>query len=84
MSWLLEILESTFGAVFDSARDATVRDQRRAGWLRVSLVISYYVLPTLFLASVFFSWKLAVIVAVVFIASLIVGAMTEEDDPGFR
>jgi cytochrome c oxidase subunit IV len=83
MSWLLEILESTFRVVFDSAREATMRDHRRPGWLRSSLVISYYVLPTLFLVSVFFSWKLAAIVCAVFIASLIVGAMTEEDDPRF-
>jgi hypothetical protein len=83
MSWLLEIVEFTFRAVFDSAREATMRDHRRPGWLRGSLVISYYVLPTLFLVSVFFSWKLAVIVSAVFIASLVVGAMTEEDDPRF-
>ncbi len=84
MSGLLEIVESAFGAVFDSAREATECDQRRPGWLRGSLVISYYVLPTLFLVSIFFSWKLAVIVAVVFIDSLIAGAMTDGDDPGIR
>jgi hypothetical protein len=83
MSWLLEVLESTFSVVFDSAREATVRDQRRPGWLRGSLVVSHYVLPTLFLVSVFCSWKLAAIVSAVFIASLIVGAITEEDDPRF-
>jgi len=42
------------------------------------------VLPTLFLVSVFFSWKLAIIVSVVFLASLVVGAMTEADDTGFH
>jgi hypothetical protein len=84
MSWLLEVLESTVRVVFDSAREATVRDQRRPGLLRGSLVVSYYVLPTLLLVSVFFSWKLAVIISVVFIASLIIGAMTEADDPRFQ
>jgi hypothetical protein len=83
MSWLLEDLESAFRVLFDSAREATLRDHRRPGWLRGSLVVSYYVLPTLFLVSVFFSWKLAVIVSAVFIASLIMGAMTEEDDLRF-
>jgi hypothetical protein len=84
MSWLLELLESAFGALYDSARKGTWRDESRPWWLRGSLVISYYVLPTLLLVSVFFSWKLAVIVAVMFMAYLIVGAMTEADDPGFR
>jgi cytochrome c oxidase subunit IV len=83
MSWLLEVLEFAFRWTFDSAREVTLRDHRRPGWLRGSLVVSYYVLPTVLLVSVFFSWKLAAIVSAVFIASLIVGAMTEEDDPRF-
>jgi hypothetical protein len=83
MSWLLEIVESAFGALYDSARKGTWRDASRPWWLRGPLVVSYHVLPTLCLVSVFVSWKLAVIVSAVFIASLIVGAMTEEDDPRF-
>jgi hypothetical protein len=84
MSWLLEIFESTFRVLFDSARAGTVRDESRPRWLRASLVISYYVLPTLFLVSVFVSWRLGVVVSILFIASLIVGAMTEADDPEFH
>jgi hypothetical protein len=53
-------------------------------WLRGALVVSYYVLPTLCLVSVFFSWRLAVVVSILFVASLIVGAMTEADDPRFH
>jgi hypothetical protein len=69
MSWLPAILESTFGALFDSAREARVRDRRRPGWLSGPLVISYYVLPILFLVSFFFSWKLSAIISAMFIAS---------------
>jgi hypothetical protein len=84
VSWLSEIFQSVFRVIFDLAREGTLRDDGRPGWLRYSLAASYYVLPTLFLVSAFFSWKLAIIIAVVFLASLIVGAMTEADDPGFQ
>lgn len=83
MSWPLELLEHIFRFVFESAREAAARDESRPRWLRDSLVISYYVLAALILFSAFLSWKVAVIVAIVFIASLIVGAITETDDPGF-
>ena len=81
---MLEIVESIFGALFDIARRATLRDKTRPRWLHYSLVVSYYVLPTLLIASVFISWKLTVIVAGVFIVSLIAGAMTEADDLEFH
>jgi hypothetical protein len=84
VSWPLEIVQSIFRVIFDFARVGTLRDEGRPRWLRYSLALSYYVLPTLFLVSVFFSWKLAIIVSVVFLASLIVGAMTEADDPRFQ
>jgi hypothetical protein len=84
MTWLLEIVQSIFRAIFDPARVGTLRDESRPRWLRYSLAVSYYVLPTLFLVSVFFSWKLAIVVSVVFLASLVVGAMTEADDPRFQ
>jgi hypothetical protein len=84
VSWLSKIFQSVFRVIFDLAREGTLRDDGRPRWLRYSLAASYYVLPTLFLVSVFFSWKLAIIIAVVFLASLIVGAMTEADDPRFQ
>jgi hypothetical protein len=84
MSWLLEIVESAFGALYDSARRGTWRDESRPMWLRGSLVVSYYVLPTLCLVSIFLSWRLAVVIAALFVASLTIGAMTEADDPRFH
>jgi len=84
VSWLLETFLSVYRVIFDLAREGTLRDDGRPRWLRYFLAVSYYVLPTLFLVSVFFSRKLAIIVSVVFLASLVVGAMTEADDPRFQ
>ena len=84
MDWLLEIVELIFRGMFHLVRKAALRDESRPPWLRHSLVVSYYALPTLLLFSVFLSWKIAVIILSVFILSLIVGAATEADDPRFQ
>ena len=84
MDWLLELVRHTFRLLFDSARRATLRDESRPRWLRYSLVVSYYALPTLLLFSIFLSWKIAVIILGVLIISLMVGAATEADDPRFQ
>jgi len=81
MSLLLELV---FRTLFDLGREARLRDKNGPRSLRYSLAISYYVLPTLFIVSILISWKIAAIVAGAFIASLIVGAMTEADDPKFH
>jgi hypothetical protein len=79
---VLEIIGSIFSAVFDLAREATLRDKSRPRWFNYSLAVCYYVLPVMFIVSVFISWKIAIIVACAFIASLIAGALTETDDIG--
>ena len=84
MSWLLEIFGHVFGSLFDSAREAKLRDASGPRWLHRSLAISYYVFPMLLLVSVLISWKITVIVSIVFIACLVGGALTEADDPGFK
>jgi len=83
MSWLLEIIESFFGAIFDLACRAVLRDKTRPRWFNYSLAIGYFVFPTLIMVSVFISWKITMIVTGVFIFSLITGAMSEADDPRF-
>jgi hypothetical protein len=81
MDWLLEIIWSIIRAIFDLARRATLRDKSRPQWFNYSLAVCYYVLPMMVIISFFISWKITIIVSVVFLASLIVGAMTEADDP---
>jgi hypothetical protein len=82
MDWLLEIIEAIFSLIFDLARRATLRDKSRPRWFNYSLVVCYYVLPVMFIVSVFISWKIAITVAGVFIVSLVAGAVTEADDIG--
>jgi hypothetical protein len=82
MDWLLEIIWSIFRAIFDLARKATLRDKSRPRWFNYTLAVSYYVLPLMLIVSLFISWKMTIIVAGAFIASLIAGAVTEADDIG--
>jgi len=82
MDWLLEIIWSIFRAIFDLARRATLRDKSRPQWFNYSLAVCYYVLPMMVIVSVFISWKITIIVAGAFIASLVAGALTEADDIG--
>ena len=79
MGLLLEIIWSTFTAIFDLGRETALRDKSRP---RRFLVFCYYVLPVMCVASVFISWKITIIVACAFVASLVAGAMTEADDIG--
>jgi len=67
VSWLLEILGSIFGAIFDVARQTKLCDRSEAKWF--PLAIGYYLLPTLLTGSVFISWKITVIATGLFIVS---------------
>ena len=84
MDWLLEILKAIFSLTFDLARKATLRDKSRPRWFNYFLVLCYYVLPVTFIVSLFISWKITIIVAGVFIVSLVAGALTEADDIGVQ
>ena len=84
MSWLLESLCSTFGALFDLARQTKLRDKSETKWFHYSLAIGYYLLPTLIAVSVFISWKITAIATGLFIVSLLAGAVSETDDLGAR
>ena len=84
MSWLLEIPCSIFGAIFDLARQAKMRNKSETKWFHDSLAIGYYLLPTLILGSVFLSWKITAIAVGLFIVSSMAGAVTETDDWGAR
>ena len=84
MSWLIEIIKAIFSMMFDLARKATIRDKSRPRWFNYSLAICYYVFPLMIVVSVFISWRMTIIVAGVFIGSLIVGAFTEADDVGAK
>jgi len=84
MSLFREGIGSICCTGFDFAREATLRDESRPQWFNYFLAICYYALPVTFLVVVFISWKLTMIVAVTFIASLIAGAMTEADDVGAK
>jgi hypothetical protein len=69
MSWLLEI-------IFELAREESLRDKSEPQWLYNIVMIGYYVLfPALFLAFVFLSWKIALVLSGAFIASLLAGAV---------
>lgn len=63
MSWLLEILGSIFGAIFDLARQTKLRDRSEAKWFHYPLAIGYYLLATLLTVSVSISSKITVIAA---------------------
>jgi hypothetical protein len=80
MSWLLEIVEWIFGAIFDLAREESRRDQSEPRWLYNIVMIGYYVLfPGLFLAFVFLSSKIVLVLSGAFIASLIAGAVVLQE-----
>jgi hypothetical protein len=80
MSWLLEIFEGSFGAIFDLARGESLRDKSEPRWLYNIVVIGYYVLfPALFVAFVLLSWKVGLVLSGVFIASLIAGAVVLQE-----
>lgn len=72
MSWLLEILGSIFGAIFDLARQPKLRDRSEAKWFHYPLGAT--------LLPVFISWKITVIATGFFMVSLMAGAVTEADD----
>lgn len=80
MSWLLEILCSIFGAIFDLARQTKLRDKSEAKWFHYSVAIGYYLLPTLLIVSVLVPWRITVIATGLFMVSLMAGAVTEPDD----
>jgi len=82
MDWLLEIIKGIFSAMFDLARISTLRDKSRPRWFKYSLVVCYSVLPVMLLVSLFISWKVTIIVAGMFVLSLMAGAITEADDMG--
>ena len=80
MDWLLEIVHAIFSVIFDLARKTTLRDKSRPRWFNYSLAICYYVLPLMLIVSLFISWKITIIVAVLFVVSLMAGAVAEADD----
>ena len=80
MSWLLEILCSIFGAIFDLARQTKLRDKSEAQWFHNSLAIGCYFLPTLLIVSVLISWRITAIATGLRMVYLMAGAVTEPDD----
>ena len=80
MDWLIEIIQAIFSPMLDLARKATLRDKSRPRCVDYSLAVCYYVLPVMLIISLFISWKITMIVAGVFVVSMMVGAVTEADD----
>ena len=76
------LLEIIFRVMFDIARKSTLRDKSRPQWFNYCLAACYYVLPLMLIVSPFISWKITMIVAGVFVVSLMAGFITEADDIG--
>ncbi|HXJ07466.1 MAG TPA: hypothetical protein VNH65_20365 [Candidatus Acidoferrum sp.] len=74
----IELLRLFFHMAREEARDDTSRPR----WLHYSLVACYYILPTLLVVFFFISLKVTAIVAGIFMISMVVGIMAEEDDLG--
>ena len=74
------MIGSIFSELMDTVRLATFRDTTRPSWLKYGLLLCYCILPLACVISFLVSWKVALVLGGLFLVSLLVGAMTEEDD----